>query len=216
MLNIISGLKKPYKGGVKIFGQKLSEYKSNSLYKNNLAYLPQNPSAVFIKDSIRKDFEYLLKSYDFSEKNIENKIHEISERLNITSLLDKHPFDLSGGEQQKCAIGKILLCDPKILLLDEPTKGIDAFSKLELISLLKELKKAGTTILMVTHDIEFAAQISDRCALFFDGEIISADYTHNFFSGNSYYTTAAFRISKGLFKNAILCNDVINLCKEQK
>ena len=86
LLNIISGLKKPYRGGVKIFGQKLSEYKSNSLYKNNLAYLPQNPLAVFIKDSIRKDFEYLLKSYDFSEKNIENKIHEISERLNITSL----------------------------------------------------------------------------------------------------------------------------------
>lgn len=216
LLNVISGLKKAYKGGVKIFGQKLSEYKGNSLYKNKLAYLPQNPSAVFIKDSIRRDFEYLLKNYDFPQEIIENKIYEIGERLNITSLLDKHPFDLSGGEQQKCAIAKILLCDPKILLLDEPTKGIDAFSKQELISLLKELKKAGTTILMVTHDIEFAAQVSDRCALFFDGEIISADYPHDFFSGNSYYTTAAFRISKGLFKNAILCDDVINLCKEQK
>ncbi|MDE6150335.1 MAG: ATP-binding cassette domain-containing protein [Ruminococcus sp.] len=216
LLNVISGLTKPFKGGVKAFGKKLKEYKNNSLYKNNLAYLPQNPAAVFTKDTVRGDFEHLLKAYNFSKEDAENEICEIAENLNIKDLLDKHPYDLSGGEQQKCAIGKILLSHPKILLLDEPTKGIDAYAKQELIMLLKELRSTGTTILMVTHDIEFAAQISDRCALFFDGEIISSDTPHNFFSDNNYYTTAAFRISRCLFNNAILCDDVIKLCKEQK
>lgn len=215
LLNVISGLNRPYKGGVKIFGKRLREYKNNTLYKNNLAYLPQNPASVFIKDTIRGDFEHLLKAYGIPKDCIETEINKTSEKLGLTHLLNKHPYDLSGGEQQKCAIGKILLSQPKILLLDEPTKGIDAFSKLELIKLLKELKISGTTIIIVTHDIEFAAEISDRCALFFDGEIISSDTPHEFFSGNSYYTTAAFRISRHLFKNAISCDDVIRLCKEQ-
>lgn len=215
LLNVLSGLKRPYKGGVKIFDKKIKEYKSNTLYKNNLALLPQNPVVVFTKDTVREDYEYLLKLFGCTKESTEQQIAEISERLRITELLDKHPYDLSGGEQQKCAIGKILLSHPKILLLDEPTKGIDAYAKKELISILNELKSVGTATLIVTHDIEFAAQISDKCALFFDGEIISADTPHKFFADNNYYTTAAYRISRNQFKNAILCNDIIKFCKEQ-
>ena len=91
----------------------------------------------------------------------------MTQKLEITHLLDRHPYDLSGGEQQRAAIGKVLLLEPRLLLLDEPTKGIDAWSKRQLGNLLKDLRRQGITVLMVTHDVEFAAEVSDRCGLFF-------------------------------------------------
>ncbi|MCU6429187.1 ATP-binding cassette domain-containing protein, partial [Enterobacter sichuanensis] len=116
-------------------------------------------------------------------------------------LLPKHPYDLSGGEQQKAAIGKMLLLKPKILLLDEPTKGIDASSKNRLLEIKRDLKKNGITILMVTHDVEFAAEASDRCGMFFDKEVTSIDLPKNFFCNNSFYTTAANRIARHMYRN---------------
>ena len=133
--------------------------------------------------------------------------------LSIVELLDKHPANLSGGEQQKAALGKVLLLQPKILLLDEPTKGIDVFSKKGLHHILLDLKNQGVTIIVVTHDIEFAANISDRCGLFFDKEITSMDTPTTFFKENNVYTTMANRMARHMFHNAITCEDVIELCK---
>lgn len=104
----------------------------------------------------------------------------VAQQLEITHLLERHPYDLSGGEQQRAAIGKVLLLEPRLLLLDEPTKGIDAWSKRQLGNLLKDLRGQGITVLMVTHDVEFAAEVSDRCGLFFDHEITSVDTLKNF------------------------------------
>ena len=131
----------------------------------------------------------------------------------MTSLLDRHPFDLSGGEQQKCALAKLLLSKPRLLLLDEPTKGLDAVYKRFLGRFLRELRDGGTTVLLATHDVEFAAEYADRCALLFDGEVLSAGDPHDFFAGNSFYTTAASRIARGLFPNAITCEEVVNVCR---
>src|SRR5699024_5299544 len=118
--------------------------------------------------------------------------------------------------QQKCALGKILLLQPKILLLDEPTKGIDAFSKQTLLSILRKLKQKGLTIIIVTHDVEFAAMISGRVGLFFDGDIVSMDTPVDFFSTNNYYTTAASRMSRHLYTNAITYEDIISICKQNE
>ena len=137
-------------------------------------------------------------------------------RLDIAPLLDRHPYDLSGGEQQKCALGKLLLTDPKILLLDEPTKGLDAEYKDRLRSLLHGLRAEGRTVVMVTHDVEFAAAVADRCALFFDGEVIADGAPNEFFSGNHFYTTAASRIARTVLPNAVLCEEVVALCREGK
>ena len=186
LLSVISGANKPYRGKVEIFGKRIGKYKGKELYVKNLASLPQNPQTVFLKMTVR---------------------------LGITRLLDRHPYDLSGGEQQKAAIGKVLLLEPKLLLLDEPTKGIDAWSKHQLGLLMKDLQKKGLTILMVTHDVEFAAAVSDRCGLFFDHEITSLDTPEDFFCSNNYYTTAANRISRQQYDNAVTCEDVIELCR---
>ena len=104
------------------------------------------------------------------------------------------------------------MSEPTILLLDEPTKGLDAYSKHNLKAVLRELKKDGMTVLMVTHDVEFAAENADRCALFFDGEILSADVPTAFFSENSFYTTAANRMARQLWPDAVTCEQVIAAC----
>ena len=121
---------------------------------------------------------------------------------------------LSGGNQQKVVLAKWLMTEPKILLLDEPTKGIDAWSKHQLGLLMRDLQKKGITVLMVTHDVEFAAAVSDRCGLFFDHEITSLDTPEDFFCSNNYYTTAANRISRQQYDNAVTCEDVIELCRQ--
>ncbi len=118
------------------------------------------------------------------------------------------------GEQQRAALAKVLLTDPKILLLDEPTKGIDNFFKLEFAEILKDLKKQGVTIIMVSHDVEFCAKYADLVSMFFDGSIITTNTPNRFFSQNSFYTTAANRMSRHIFENAITNEDVIELCRQ--
>ena len=138
----------------------------------------------------------------------------MAETCHIAHLLEHHPYDLSGGEQQRAALAKVLLTEPKILLLDEPTKGIDNFFKLEFAEILKDLKKQGVTIIMVSHDVEFCAKYADLVSMFFDGSIITTNTPNRFFSQNSFYTTAANRMSRHIFENAITNEDVIELCRQ--
>lgn len=213
LLNVIAGGLKPYHGKIEVLGKRLQKYKKNELYVGNLAYLPQNPQTVFIRMTVREDYEEIRKVCGYGKEEMEQKVEEIAGLLGITHLLDRHPYDLSGGEQQKAAIGKVLLLNPRLLLLDEPTKGIDAGFKKQVGELLRTLADKGITILMVTHDVEFAAEYSNRCGLFFDHAITSIDDPESFFCNNNYYTTAANRISRSLYDNAVTCDDVIALCR---
>ena len=153
---------------------------------------------------------------EYSPDEKEKMINDVSELLGVSYLLDRHPYDLSGGEQQKCAIAKLLLLKPEILLLDEPTKGIDAYSKRNLASIISKLREEGLTVIFVTHDVEFASQNADRCALIFDGDAVSCDTPDVFFSDNNFYTTAASRISRHMFKNTVTAEDVAELCRKNK
>lgn len=194
LLRVICGLCKPYMGTVSLFGKKQKAYKNGSLFREMLAFLPQEPVTMFVKESVRED---LLQSGD--KVTVEN----VSQRMGIEHLLDRHPWDLSGGEIQKCAFAKILLADPKIIVLDECTKGMDSFAKKALGDILLDLKAEGRTILLVTHDLEFAAQYCDRCGLLFDGKIVAEDDAVEFFSQNRFYTTASARLTRGFFSGAV-------------
>ncbi len=208
-LDVMAGLKKAYRGKIKIAQKNIREYKGNLLYKNLLALLPQDPTSVFVKDTVRGELLEVLANKERSTADIESNILQMAEKLHIRYLLDRHPYDLSGGEQQRCALAKILLTEPKILLLDEPTKGLDAAFKHELINILKALKSEGITLIIVTHDLEFAAEAADRCALLFDGEIISTGPARDFFVNNSFYTTSTNRIARRLFPSAVVPEDVV-------
>lgn len=208
-LRILGGNRRLYRGKYRLWDKKISEYSTDKLYRRNVSFLPQNPQLLFVKNTLESDLLEATKAMGLNENEGKEKIAAITEKLGIDALLDSHPFDLSGGEQQKAAFAKILLMEPRILLLDEPTKGIDAYSKKILGEMLKGLQKEGITIVMVTHDVEFAAEYADRCAMFFDGQIVSSAPPEEFFSENSYYTTSASRISRGFFGGAVTAAEVI-------
>lgn len=212
-LSVIAGLMKPYRGQVLLNGKKLKDYTGNSLYRGGLALLPQNPQTVFLEKTVRDELRETCRTMKYTEEEGQRRIADMARRMGIEPLLDRHPYDLSGGEQQKAALAKILLLRPKLLLLDEPTKGMDAGFRASLSSVLSGLKEEGVTVLTVTHDVEFAAANADRCGLFFDGELVSVNTPTAFFSGNRFYTTAANRISSGFFRNTVLCGQVAELCR---
>ncbi len=213
MLSVISQKKKYNLGSVKICGKELSKYKGIELFQGNMAVLPQNPQSLFVFETLRRDLEEVFVGKKLPKEEIERRVLEMAKKTEISALLDRHPYDLSGGEMQKAALAKILLLEPKLLLLDEPTKGMDALSKENMGNILRELTAEGKTVLMVTHDIEFCAKYSDHCMLFFDGYIVSEGTPKKFFSENSFYTTAASRMTRHLVQNIITCEEGEQLCK---
>ena len=212
LLKLLAGQCKPYKGYVLLHDKKMKKYSMEQLYKKNIALLPQNPKTLFLQSTIREDYEVTAKLIGFDKMEASLQIERVMKMLHIESLMDMHPHSVSGGELQKIAIGKLLLLQPKILLLDEPTKGIDVFAKKQLQQLLQQLRVQGMTIIIVTHDMDFAAEIADCCGLYFDGEVLAMDVPKSFFAQNNYYTTAANKIARQLYPNAVTCEDVIELC----
>lgn len=215
-LKILAGLLKPYRGKVIIDNNKMTKKTTADFNRLGVAMLPQNPESVFLKSRVIDDYTELCKIKGIEKSAYEDKINSVAEKLGIKDLLENHPYDLSGGEIQKCALGKVLISEPKILLLDEPTKGVDAYSKLSLSKILQEIKSDGVTIITVTHDVEFASIVADRCGLFFDGEVLSSLVPQEFFSKNNFYTTASSRISRDKFANAVTVDDVVSLIKEEQ
>lgn len=212
-LKAICNICRPYRGQVLIDGKRIEKYNSAELFKGNLAMLPQDPQSLFVKKTVGEDLAEMIPDGRFISEEKESKIKETAEICDILHLLESHPYDLSGGEQQRAALAKVLLTEPKILLLDEPTKGIDNFFKLKFAEILNRLKERGVTILMVSHDVEFCAKYADFVGMFFDGNVITTNTPNRFFSQNSFYTTAANRMSRHVFENAITNEDVIELCK---
>ena len=202
-LKVVSGICKPYRGKVEIFGKDIKKYKAGELFRDCIAMLPQDPKSLFVKASVREELEEMCAETA--------QVTEIAELCQVSHLMDSHPYDLSGGEQQRTALAKVLLTNPKLLLLDEPTKGLDSFFKVQFAAILQKLKQKGITIVMVSHDVEFCAEYADMVSMFFDGQILTTDTPRRFFGSNSFYTTAANRMSRCVFQNAVTAADVAAL-----
>ena len=207
-LKAICGICRPYRGKVKVFGKPVEKYKSSELFGGTLAMLPQDPKSLFVKKTVREDLEEMTGDNAL--------IKEIAATCQVEKLLDSHPYDLSGGEQQRAALAKVLLTQPKLLLLDEPTKGIDSFFKETFAEILQALKAKGITIVMVSHDVEFCARYADLVSMFFDGQMLTTDHPRRFFGNNSFYTTAANRMSRHVFSMAVTAEDVVSLYRQNK
>ena len=198
-LSCAASLRKIYSGEIRVFGKKLKDYPAQTLYTNCLTLLPQDVQSVFLRNTVREELE-------------DSKTDINALPFDLSQLLDKHPYDISGGEQQLVALAKVLSTSPRIILMDEPTTGLDAHKKQLLIEVIKNLKASGICVLIVTHDVEFASLCADRCALFFRGDIVSVGTPREFFSKNKFYTTAASRMSKGYFDFAVTLEDIAELC----
>ena len=190
-LKLLAGLYAPYRGSV--------------THTGTVMLLPQNPQTMFLKSTVRAD---LLAALPRQEQK-EEAILETARLCGIANLLSRHPYDLSGGEQQRAALAKLLLLQPDILLLDEPTKGFDIAFQQTFASILDALQQRGITVIMVSHDVEFCARYGQQCMLFFDGAVIVSEPARTFFAGNHFYTTAASRIARNLLPEAITAEDII-------
>ena len=190
LLKIAAGVLQPFHGHVKYKGKKL--HKCDPF---TIGYLPQNPKILFVHDTVKEHLESTVDRLHI--KDGLKKLNELITFFNLKPLLERHPYDVSGGEMQKIALATVLLSSPKILLLDEPTKGLDPEMECRFGNRLQQLQKNGLTIIMVTHDTEFAASFADRCAMMFQGEITTVAPTKDFFKGNFFYTTAINRITRG-------------------
>lgn len=198
---VIAGLRKPYAGTVKLFGKRLKEYKNGSLYSGNLSLLPQEAQSVFLCETVKEE----LKGCEAVLQNMP---------FDLEPLFDRHPYDLSGGERQLVALCKALRASPRFLIMDEPSKGLDAKAKATLSDVIQRLKAEGVTVLLITHDVEFAAMCADRCALFAQGRIAAVDATERFMSENRFYTTAASRMTRRRYDGAYTVERAVRLIEE--
>lgn len=188
MLSLIANLYSPYSGKLRIA-------------KNlRTGMLPQNPELLFTRRSVRDEL---------IDANDRQQLAEIVRFCRLEELLDRHPYDLSGGEKQRLGLAKVLIADPDILLMDEPTKGLDNGFKLQLADMLRKLQKRGKTIVVVSHDIEFCAVAGDRVALLFDGEVATVGDVRSYMSDNNFFTTAASRISRNILDGAVTVREVL-------
>ncbi|NMC61099.1 MAG: ABC transporter ATP-binding protein [Candidatus Methanofastidiosa archaeon] len=169
LVKLMNGLIKQRKGKVLLFGKKIGDYSIDDLIKK-VGIVFQDPNLHLFNDTVQEEVAFVLRNLEMEEKLIDKKVEEILRRFKIYQYRNIYPHDLSGGERQRVALASVLVSEPEILILDEPTRGMDYYLKRELISYLREKAK---TVIMVTHDVETAAEFADRVILLSEGNIIS-------------------------------------------
>ena len=207
LLSVISGVKPPYSG--KLFSDGARLKPGFSAYEKRISLLSQDPRVLFTRDTVREE---LVSAAD--ARGTRGSMDRIIDLMEIRDVLERNPYDISGGEQQRAAIAKVLLTEPSVLLLDEPTKGMDAAMKAVFGKKLRALRDMGIAILLVSHDVEFCAEHADRMGFMFGGSIVAENTPREFFRENIFYTTAANRIARDVYENAILSGEVTALARE--
>ena len=171
LLRLAAGVLKPERGRV-----------ANRLAARQ-ALLPQNPKALFVCDTVADELREWQRGCGYGDDVVDAAL----ERFSLAAHAARHPYDLSGGQQQLLAFAKILLTDPDLLLLDEPTKGLDTPTKCALAGAVRACARRGATVVLVTHDLAFAARVADRATMLFDGEVACTEPAGEFFAGNLFY-----------------------------
>lgn len=205
-LSLMSGLLENRQGTVKLFGKPIRKIPDSDLFGKTVGVLPQKCESLFGANTVREDLEKVL-------PKDKEKLESVAAFCEIAHLLERHPYDLSGGELQRAALAMVLLKEPRILFLDEPTKGMDNLFKKQFAEKIRALNSGGTTVVIVSHDTEFCAEYCDECALLFDGVCALQADAHRFFAQNFFYTTVANKIARDVFPLAVTERQVLTLCE---
>jgi len=166
-----NGLLKPTKGRVTVYDVDTSKASIAELSKK-VGYSFQNPDHMLCNETVRKELAFGPINLGFSKEEIEGRVANAAEKLGLTDVLDEKPFSLSKGERQRVAIASLLTMGPKVLIVDEPTTGQDYRMSKEIMDLCKALNEEGNTIIVITHDMNLAAEYSERVVVLKDGEIL--------------------------------------------
>ena len=162
-----------------ILSKVLKAYRGKVKTDKTIGFMPQDAKKLFSHETVEEE---LMSVYSDRES-----MDKVLGMMGLEHTLKTHPYDLSGGEQEKLGLAKVLSTNTDIMLLDEPTKGLDIFFKQDLAKLFENLKEEGKTIIIVTHDIEFCKQVADRCGLFAQGELIGINDSERFFENAKFY-----------------------------
>lgn len=171
LLKLLAGSLKPQRGRL-----------TNAL-RASQALLPQDPKALFVCDSVIEELDEWRRRCGYAQEDEAAML----DRFGLTPHAHQHPYDLSGGQQQKLAFAKLLLTGAQLLLLDEPTKGVDAQACADAVRIVHELADEGRTVVLVTHDLDFAYACADEVSMLFDGEIACTQPACEFFAANLVY-----------------------------
>lgn len=227
-LRAACGLARPYRGTVEVFGRKLRRRGGAPAAADGVVLLPQDPTLLFSCETVREELADMLvgtrtpapasdavQSAALAPSDGQAALAEIAALCAIEPLMDVHPLDLSGGERQRVALAKVLLARPRLLLLDEPGKGVDAAFKAELGALLRQVAAQGAAVLIASHDLDFCARWADETALVFDGAVAAAAPPRALFARADFYTTAASRMARGIIPDAVTVEDIVEACRRE-
>lgn len=193
-----------YKGNIRFQNRNIKDLDKKDFYKS-VGYVSQNPNDYISRDSVYNEIKFTLDNYNIKD---DDKINKVMKRLNLEHLKDKNPRDISGGERQRLAIATMIVLEPKVLLIDEPTRGLDNENKKMLQEILKEINTLGVTIILITHDMDFAASSANRFIMLFNGKITSDGDMQKVFKEGFYYTTTLHKLFNNINKNIFNIEDV--------
>ncbi len=215
LLRCLLGLLKPSRGRVALFGEAPSAARLPGLAPR-LGYCPQNPGTFFVSDTVREE---LLRTLALRGGAVGGGAREaVEERLasmGLEALADRNPRDLSAGEREKVVVAAVLLPPvPELVVLDEPTRGLDHRSKRDILRHLEEGGRQGCTLLAVTHDVEFAASLADRCAIMGGGRIIVEGAAEDVLSDSLFFSPQVNRLLGDLRRGVVREEQAVRILEE--
>lgn len=208
LLKTIMGLNS-YKGSIKLYDKEVKNLDIREIAKY-VGYVSQNPNDYLSKDSVYDELKFTMDNYNIYDQNV---IEETLKKLEIYDVKDKNPRDLSGGQRQRVAIASILVLKPKIILLDEPTRGLESDLKAKLGNILTKLNKEGTSIILVTHDADFSSSFCKRFTIMFNGIIVADGGKSEVLGNGIYYTTSINKLLRSKDKNIFTLKDAVEMCR---
>lgn len=209
LMKQINGLLKPDRGQVVFLGQD-TKHRSVEDMAADIGYLSQNPSDYLFLPTVRDEMDFTLHNLGLTDDGYSR---QLLEGLGIDGCLEMNPRDLSTGQRQRAALASVLLSRPKLLLLDEPTRGLDYVLKEQLGAILKHIQARGTAILVITHDVEFAAEFADEIALMDQGGIIAQGDKYSMLSNSTFYSPQTSKLFNNIADGIVTMEQGLKMLK---
>ncbi|HEX6385762.1 MAG TPA: ABC transporter ATP-binding protein, partial [Anaerolineae bacterium] len=193
LLKCLVGLLAPQQGEVRVNGR-ANRGRDVADICREVAYLPQNPDDLLFAESVTEELTMTLRNHGLASRN---GVAHLLDRLDLAEVAAAYPRDLSVGQRQRVALGAVTITGPQVLLLDEPTRGLDYHAKENLVAIWRRWLAEGMSLLLVTHDVELVARVADRVLILSQGEIIAAGETAEVLSASPLFAPQITRLFPG-------------------